>query len=98
MSAPSRTVMPRNLVVMGIANARSDPSKSSAVTGPNLTCVVERPLHAVVLPSTEAGGRLLELLAGALDGTGPAIVPLDPDLPPERLGGRPGGVARAGGA
>ncbi len=47
--------------------------------------MVERPLHAVVLPSTEAGGRLLELLAGALDGTGPAILPLDPDLPPERL-------------
>jgi o-succinylbenzoate---CoA ligase len=47
--------------------------------------VVERPLHAVVLPITEAGGRLLELLAGALDGTGPAILPLDPDLPPERL-------------
>jgi O-succinylbenzoic acid--CoA ligase len=42
-------------------------------------------LHAVVLPVTEAGGRLLELLAGALDGTGPAILPLDPDLPPERL-------------
>ncbi|HEY2518555.1 MAG TPA: AMP-binding protein [Streptosporangiaceae bacterium] len=47
--------------------------------------MVERPLHAVVLPVTEAGGRLLELLAGALDGTGPAILPLDPDLPPERL-------------
>jgi o-succinylbenzoate---CoA ligase len=47
--------------------------------------VVERPLHAVVLPVTEAGGRLLELLAGALDGTGPAILPLDPDLPPDRL-------------
>jgi o-succinylbenzoate---CoA ligase len=47
--------------------------------------VVERPLHAVVLPVTEAGGRLLELLAGALDGTGPAILPLDPDLPAERL-------------
>jgi O-succinylbenzoic acid--CoA ligase len=47
--------------------------------------VVERPLHAVVLPVTEAGGRLLELLSGALDGTGPAILPLDPDLPAERL-------------
>ncbi|HEX4254975.1 MAG TPA: AMP-binding protein [Streptosporangiaceae bacterium] len=47
--------------------------------------MVERPLHAVVLPSTEAGGRLLELLAVALDGTGPAVLPLDPDLPPERL-------------
>jgi O-succinylbenzoic acid--CoA ligase len=47
--------------------------------------VVERPLHAVVLPVTEAGGRLLELLAAALDGTGPAVLPLDPDLPADRL-------------
>jgi O-succinylbenzoic acid--CoA ligase len=47
--------------------------------------VVERPLHAVVLPVTEAGGQLLELLAAALDGTGPAVLPLDPDLPADRL-------------
>ena len=38
-----------------------------------------------MLPVTEAGGRLLELLAAALDGTGPAVLPLDPDLPPDRL-------------
>jgi O-succinylbenzoic acid--CoA ligase len=42
-------------------------------------------LHAVVLPVTEAGGQLLELLAAALDGTGPAVLPLDPDLPADRL-------------
>jgi O-succinylbenzoic acid--CoA ligase len=47
--------------------------------------VVERPLHAVALPAAQAGGRLLELLAAALDGTGPAILPLDPDLPRDRL-------------
>ena len=47
--------------------------------------MVERPLHAVVLPPPAAGGRLLELLAAALDGSGPAILPLDADLPPERL-------------
>jgi O-succinylbenzoic acid--CoA ligase len=47
--------------------------------------VVERPLHAVVLPPSAAGGRLLERLAAALDGSGPAILPLDADLPPERL-------------
>jgi O-succinylbenzoic acid--CoA ligase len=47
--------------------------------------VVERPLHAVVLPASAAGGRLLERLAAALDGSGPAILPLDADLPPERL-------------
>ena len=42
-------------------------------------------MHAVVLPVTEAGGQLLELLAAALDGTGPAVLPLDPDLPADRL-------------
>ena len=47
--------------------------------------MVERPLHAVVLPPAEAGGRLLERLAAALDGSGPAILPLEPDLPPGRL-------------
>ena len=38
-----------------------------------------------MLPVTDAGGRLLELLAAALDGTGPAVLPLDPDLPADRL-------------
>jgi o-succinylbenzoate---CoA ligase len=44
-----------------------------------------RPLHAVVLPPADAAGRMLEALAAALDGTGPAILPLDPDLPRPRL-------------
>jgi O-succinylbenzoic acid--CoA ligase len=43
--------------------------------------VKERELHAVLLPP--AG--LLGPLAAALDGTGPAIAPLDPALPPARL-------------
>jgi len=47
--------------------------------------VTSRPLHAVLLPAAEAGGRLLDLLAAALDGTGPAILPLDPALPSGRL-------------
>jgi O-succinylbenzoic acid--CoA ligase len=42
-------------------------------------------LHAVLLPPAAAGGRLLELLAAALDGSGPAILPLDPSLPRDRL-------------
>jgi O-succinylbenzoic acid--CoA ligase len=42
-------------------------------------------LHAVALPASEAGGRLLELLAAALDGTGPALLPLDPGLPRDQL-------------
>ena len=46
--------------------------------------MVVRPLHAVVLPPA-AGGRILERLAAALDGSGPAILPLEAGLPPERL-------------
>jgi o-succinylbenzoate---CoA ligase len=47
--------------------------------------VTSRPLHAVLLPPERAGGRMLEALAAALDGTGPAILPLDPALPGARL-------------
>ncbi|HLI37672.1 MAG TPA: AMP-binding protein [Streptosporangiaceae bacterium] len=46
-----------------------------------------RPLHAAVLPQSAAGGRLLGLLAAALDGSGPAILPLDPDIAPARMRG-----------
>ena len=42
-----------------------------------------RPLHAVLVE--RATPRLVELLAAALDGTGPAIAPLDAGLPPARL-------------
>jgi o-succinylbenzoate---CoA ligase len=47
--------------------------------------VTTRPLHAVLLPPADAAGRMLEALAAALDGTGPAILPLDPGLPRPRL-------------
>jgi O-succinylbenzoic acid--CoA ligase len=47
--------------------------------------VTPRPLHAVLFPPEPGGGRLLELLSAALDGTGPAILPLDPELPGPRL-------------
>ncbi|WP_131740141.1 AMP-binding protein [Actinomadura roseirufa] len=43
---------------------------------------MDRRLHAVVLPP---GPRLLGALAAALDGTGPAICPLSPDLPAPAL-------------
>jgi len=46
--------------------------------------VTGRPLHAAVLPP---GERLRGLLADALAGDGPALSPLDPDLPPARLRG-----------
>jgi O-succinylbenzoic acid--CoA ligase len=47
--------------------------------------VTSRPLHAVLLPPATDSGRLLEALAAALDGSGPAILPLDPSLPRARL-------------
>jgi o-succinylbenzoate---CoA ligase len=47
--------------------------------------VTPRPLHAVLLPPADAAGRMLEALAAALDGTGPALLPLDPSLPRPRL-------------
>jgi O-succinylbenzoic acid--CoA ligase len=45
-----------------------------------------RPLHAVLLSGVADAGRLVEPLARALDGTGPAILPLDADLPAEKIG------------
>ena len=44
-----------------------------------------RPLHALLLPPAAGAGRLLDALAAALDGSGPAILPLDPGLPPARI-------------
>jgi o-succinylbenzoate---CoA ligase len=46
----------------------------------NLTTVTSRPLHAVQFPAS-AGERVLGFLAAALDGSGPAIMPLDPAMP-----------------
>jgi o-succinylbenzoate---CoA ligase len=48
-----------------------------------LTIVTNRSLHVVLVE--HAGPRLLDLLAAALDGSGPAIAPLDARLPPARL-------------
>ncbi|MGO8960015.1 MAG: AMP-binding protein [Streptosporangiaceae bacterium] len=42
--------------------------------------MTSRPLHAVLLPSS-AGHDTLAALAAALDGSGPAILPLDPAQP-----------------
>jgi len=50
-----------------------------------LTIVTNRSLHAVLVD--RPGPRLLELLAGALDGSGPAIAPLDARLPEARQAG-----------
>src|SRR5260370_33140316 len=48
-----------------------------------LTIVTNRSLHVVLVD--HPGPRLLELLARALDGSGPAIAPLDARLPEARL-------------
>jgi o-succinylbenzoate---CoA ligase len=53
----------------------------------NLTSMASRSLHAVLLPAAEQAGRLLELLAVALDGTGPALLPVDPRLPRDQVAG-----------
>ncbi|MGO9502382.1 MAG: AMP-binding protein [Streptosporangiaceae bacterium] len=47
--------------------------------------MIPRPLHAVLLSPAAAARRLLEALPAALDGTGPALLPLDPGLPRARL-------------
>ena len=44
-----------------------------------------RPLHAVLLPAQAAAGPLLDALSAALDGSGPAILPLDASLPRARI-------------
>ncbi len=46
--------------------------------------MASRSLHAVLLPAGH-GPRLLEVLAAALDGTGPAVLPVDPRLPGDRV-------------
>src|ERR1700685_320132 len=48
-----------------------------------LTIVTLRSLHAVLVEHTSP--RLVELLAAALDGSGPALLPLDAALPRARL-------------
>jgi o-succinylbenzoate---CoA ligase len=47
--------------------------------------VTPRPLHAVLLTGPDAPERLYNELRAALDGSGPALLPLDPGLPPARL-------------
>jgi o-succinylbenzoate---CoA ligase len=47
--------------------------------------MTSRPLHAVLLPAAAGAGRLMEALGAALDGTGPALLPVDPRLPAGRV-------------
>jgi o-succinylbenzoate---CoA ligase len=69
-----------------MANARipaSIPASLESSMGSNLTIVTTRPLRAVLVDRVTP--RLVELLAAALDGTGPAILPLDAGLPASQL-------------
>jgi O-succinylbenzoic acid--CoA ligase len=56
---------------------------TSRPQGSNLTIVVERSLRAVLVD--RATPRITELLASALDGSGPAILPIDASLPDAQL-------------
>ncbi|HEX7994744.1 MAG TPA: AMP-binding protein [Streptosporangiaceae bacterium] len=47
--------------------------------------MTSRPLHAVLLAPGEGAERVMEALAAALEGSGPAILPLDATLPRARL-------------
>ena len=47
--------------------------------------MTNRPLHAVLLSGAADADLLTEPLARALDGTGPALLPLDADVPAARL-------------
>src|SRR5580700_5801970 len=60
------------------------PPADALICPVNLTTVRSRPLQTVLLPPAD-GGRMLTALAAALDGSGPAILPLDPALPAPAL-------------
>src|SRR5271165_1975047 len=65
---------------MTSSRPRAVPPAVALICPINLTTVTTRPLHAVLLPPS-AGQEMLAALAAALDGSGPAILPLDPALP-----------------
>jgi len=60
--------------------AGGPPSDRPRPSGPGA-----RPLHAVLLDGVAGAARLLDPLARALDGTGPAILPLDASLPAAKV-------------
>jgi O-succinylbenzoic acid--CoA ligase len=62
-------------------HGETDPSRNHGHPGRDGT----RPLTAVLLSGVADAGRLVEPLARALDGTGPALLPLDADLPAEKI-------------
>src|SRR5579859_5397969 len=81
----SATSPRRPPVTAAATRSPMSPPVPSAFTPVNLTTMAGRPLHALLLPPAAGAGRLLGALAAALDGTGPAVLPLDPRLPPARV-------------
>jgi O-succinylbenzoic acid--CoA ligase len=75
--------MPASGAVLGRDQFDSATRNLLGVSVITLTIVTMRPLHAVLVARTTP--RLVELLAAALDGSGPAILPLDAGLPAGRL-------------
>jgi len=63
-------------------HAEPDPAARPGQARPSAD---RRPLLAVLLSGVADGGRLVEPLARALDGTGPALLPLDASLPAARI-------------
>jgi O-succinylbenzoic acid--CoA ligase len=72
-AGPGGTTPPKPPLLLGESRSPQTPSAPPR----------SRRLHAVLVD--HPGPRLLELLAGALDGSGPAIAPLDARLPEARL-------------
>ena len=58
---------------------------TSLPSGPRAADHGARPLHAVLIDGVAQAARLLGPLSKALDGTGPALLPLDAGLPAARL-------------
>jgi O-succinylbenzoic acid--CoA ligase len=86
---PGGTTPPKPPPLLGENRSPRTPSSPPLLGGnrspqtPSAPSAPTRRLHAVLVERT--GPRLLELLAAALDGSGPAIAPLDARLPGARL-------------
>jgi O-succinylbenzoic acid--CoA ligase len=83
LTEQSRIVARRQAVVPS-GRPTCNPPALALICPVNLTTVTVRPLHAVQFPPS-AGELMLSALAAALDGSGPAILPLDPALPDAAL-------------
>jgi O-succinylbenzoic acid--CoA ligase len=79
-AGPRDRTINRDGLTLSSVNARPASGRVAGTVG-----AARRPLHAVLLNGVADAARLLDPLARALDGTGPAILPLDAGLPAARL-------------